>query len=53
MAFLDKFAESSYFFAGSLESRDSLLECMIQGDLVLVLVQGDLVLVLVQGDLVL
>ena len=28
VAFLDKFAESSNFFAGSLESRDSLLECM-------------------------
>ena len=31
MAFLDKFAESSIFFAGSLESRDSLLECMFDG----------------------
>ena len=29
MAFFDKFAESSSFFAGSLESRDSLLECMV------------------------
>ena len=29
MAFLDKFAESSNFFAGSLGSRDSLLECML------------------------
>ena len=28
MAFLDTFAESSNFFAGLLESRDSLLECM-------------------------
>ena len=28
VAFLDKFAESSIFFAGSLGSRDSLLECM-------------------------
>ena len=26
VAFLDKFAESSIFFAGSLESRDSLLD---------------------------
>ena len=28
VAFLDKFAESSNFFAGSLGSQDSLLECM-------------------------
>ena len=28
-SFLDKFAESSNLFAGSLESRDSLLECMV------------------------
>ena len=27
--FLDKFAESSNFFAGSLGSRDSLLECIL------------------------
>ena len=29
LAFLDKFAERSNFFAGSIESRDSLLECMV------------------------
>ena len=29
VAFLDKFAESSNLFAGSLESRDSLLACMV------------------------
>ena len=28
-SFLDKFPESSNLFAGSLESRDSLLECMV------------------------
>ena len=29
VAFLDKFAESSNFFAAPLGSRDSLLECML------------------------